>query len=476
MMQEPQQTDRTVIHPQLGPGKLLKTYMGGYEFEVLFASGRRFRLPAREFEADSVTAWQSRTMSAGNGVTPRAAVLEVDQFRARQTLEALRLGIVPVQDVETLTIGLEAERVSLDRALARSMERGGDALAVIGDYGFGKSHFVELAARRAQRENCLAAVASLDLVEAPPSKANEIYKALVRGIRYPDNDERGLAPLIRKALAAPSIVAQFVERSPRGQDDPLARALVALADCPSQTTYDDIVNWLGGQIRTPTKASKTCLQKPPRLYLAGEVARQYAYMLTAISVLASMLGYGGLTVLIDESEHYSLLRANQRERADSFFKALIYAALGQANSRVDPKTIPYHGSVDYELTFASDPHLFFMFALTESENRMPVDAWLAPSQILRLDDRFIERDIHAFFTTLLRYHSIAYGYDYPPPHERYEEIVKTAPGLLSRALNQHQINLREVIRLAVTTSDLLYLHADYAPETLLEELAKGLRV
>ncbi|MEO7910943.1 MAG: BREX system ATP-binding domain-containing protein [Roseiflexaceae bacterium] len=475
-MQDPQQTDRTVVHPQLGPGKLLKTYMGGYEFEVLFASGRRFRLPAREFEADSVTAWQSRATSTGNGITPRAAVLEVDQFRARQTLEALRLGIVPVQDVETLTIGLEAERVSLDRALARSMERGGDALAVIGDYGFGKSHFVELAARRALRENCLAAVASLDLVEAPPSKANEIYKALVRGIRYPDSDERGLAPLIRKALAAPSIVAQFVERSPRGQDDPMARALAALTDCASQSAYDDIVNWLGGQIRTPTKASKTCLKKPPRLYLAGEIARQYAYMLTAISVLASMLGYGGLTLLIDESEHYSLLRANQRERADSFFKALIYAALGQANSRVDPKTIPYHTSVDYELTFASDPHLFFMFALTESENRMPVDAWLAPSQVLRLDDRFIERDIHAFFTTQLRYHSIAYGYAYPPPPERYEELIKIAPGLLSRALNQHQINLREVIRLTVTTSDLLYLHADYAPETLLNELAKGLRV
>ena len=146
-MQEQEPTDRMVIHPQLGPGKLLKTYMGGYEFEVLFESGRRFRLPAREFEADSVTAWQSRATPAGNGVTPRAAVLEVDQFRARQTLEALRLGIVPVQDVETLTIGLEAERVSLDRALARSMERGGDTLAVIGDYGFGKSHFVELAAR-----------------------------------------------------------------------------------------------------------------------------------------------------------------------------------------------------------------------------------------------------------------------------------------------------------------------------------------
>src|SRR5215213_9327851 len=72
-MQESPQTDRTVIHPQLGPGKLLKTYMGGYEWEILFDSGRRFRLPAREFEADSVTAWQSRATPAGNGVTPRAA-------------------------------------------------------------------------------------------------------------------------------------------------------------------------------------------------------------------------------------------------------------------------------------------------------------------------------------------------------------------------------------------------------------------
>jgi hypothetical protein len=131
MMQDRQPTKRTVIHPQLGPGQLLKTYMGGFEFEVQFESGRRFRLPAREFEPDSVTAWQSRATPAGNGITPRTAVLEVDQFRARQTLEALRLGIVPVQDVETLTIGLEAERVSLDRALARSMERGGDALAVM---------------------------------------------------------------------------------------------------------------------------------------------------------------------------------------------------------------------------------------------------------------------------------------------------------------------------------------------------------
>ncbi len=447
--------------------------MSGYEFEVLFDSGRRFRLPAREFEPESASPWQ---MSGPPAPAARAVVLDDDQFRARQTLEALRLGIVPVQDVETLTIGLEAEQVTLDRALARSRERGGDALAVIGDYGYGKSHFVELAARRALRENCLVASASLDLVEVPPGKANEIYKALLHGLRYPDTDERGLAPLLRKAVASPAALARFAERSPREKDDPLVAALRALSDCASQSAYDEIVLWLSGQIRAPTAEMRSCLKRPPRLYLAGEVARQYSYLLSAVSVLAGMLGYGGLAVLIDESEHYSLLRATQRGRADAFFKALIYAALGQANSRVDPKTIPYHSSAEYDIAFASSPQLFFLFALTESENRMPVDSWLAPSQILRLDDRFIERDILEFFKTLLRYHSIAYGYGYPPPRERYEEAVKAAPGMLSRALGQHRINMRELIRLGVTVCDLLFLHPDYAPGALIEELAKGLKV
>ena len=473
-MSEANLIEKIVVHPHLGPGMLLKTYMGGYEWEVRFASGRRFRLPAREFVAESVSAWQVQPSPTTNGAVSRTAVLDLDQFRARQTLEALRLGIVPVQDVETLTIGMEAERVSLDRALAHSRERGGDVLAVIGDYGFGKSHFVELAARRALRENCLVASASLDLVEVPPGKANEIYKALVRSIRYPDSNERGLGSLLKKAAETPGVVAEFAARSPREQDDPLVAALGALAASPSQLAYDEIVNWVGGQIRTPSAEIKAVLKRPPRLYLAGEIARQYTYLLTGISVLATMVGYGGMAVLIDESEHYSLLRATQRGRADAFFKALIYAALGQANSRIDPKTIPYHTTANYDTAFASNSYLFFMFALTESENRMPVDSWLAPSQILRLDDRFIERDILEFIKTLLHYHSIAYSYT--PPRERSEELVRGMPGMLSRALSQHRINLREVIRLAVTACDLLFLYANYAPAALLEELGQGLRV
>lgn len=473
--EDPVETDQTkqVHHPQFGPGTLLRTFMGGLEWEVQFESGRRFRLPSREFEESSrAPVVRARPLPA------RTMVLEGDQFRAQQTLEALRVGVVPVQDAETLTIGLEAEQVTLGRALARSREHSGDALAVIGDYGFGKSHFIELAARRGLRENFLVASASLDLVEVPPGKANKIYEALVTSLRYPDTDARGLLPLVDKALENPSVIARFVEMCPREPKNcPLSSALLALQDCPSQLAFDQVVEWLSGQIR-PQADMRSCLKKPPPLYVTGETARQYSYMLTGISTLATMLGYSGLAVLIDESEHYSLLRAAQRERADSFFKAMIVSALGLNNGRIDARTIPDNTRAEYPVSYASEPHLFFLFALTESADRMPVGSWLAPSQIVRLDDRFIKEDIEEFFGTLLRYHSLAYGYD---QHEtsspdRYAEVGSNVPGMLSRALDQHRINLRQLIRTAVTVGDLLYLYPDYSPGELVEELKRGLKV
>ncbi len=468
---------KRVHHPQFGPGSLLRTFMGGFEWEVQFESGRRFRLPSREFDELS-----HAPVVRVQPLPVRTMVLEGDQFRAQQTLGALRVGVVPVQDAETLTIGLEAEQVTLERALARSKERSGDALAVIGDYGFGKSHFIELAARRGLRENFLVASASLDLVEVPPGKANKIYEALVTSLRYPDTDERGLLPLVNKALENPSVIARFVEMCPREPKNcPLASALLAVQDCSSQLAFDQVVEWLSGRTR-PQADMRSCLKKPPPLYVTGETARQYSYMLTGISTLATLLGYSGLSVLIDELEHYSLLRAAQRERADSFFKAMIVSALGLNNGRIDARTIPDNTRAEYPVSYISEPRILFLFALTESADRMPVGSWLALSQIVRLDDRFIEKDIRVFFDTLLRYHALAYDYSQSKPSTeastpgRYADVSGDVPGMLSRALSQHRINLRQLIRTAVTVCDLLYLHSDYQPGELVGELKRGLKV
>jgi hypothetical protein len=313
--------------------------------------------------------------------------------------------------------------------------------------------------------------ASLDLVEVPPAKPREIYRALNASTRYPDTATHGLRHLLEAAAGFPNLIERFAEMSSLGDADPQIGVLRALDVCTTQAGRDDLIEWISGEIN-PTKEFRAWYKKPPSLYKTGEAARQYTYLLSGLATLAVVLGYSGLAVLIDESEHYSLLRARQRERADSAFQALIYAAVGSNNRRIDQDTIPQHSRASYPVAFADDPHLFFLFALTESENRMPVDEWLAPSQIVRLDDRFIERDIQKFFVTLRDYHALAYDYEWG--NGQTSQLVESAPGLLSRMLSQHRINLRELIRTSVTLYDLLYLHEDFSPEAALHELADGL--
>jgi len=466
---------KIVEHPELGSGTLLKTYMGGHEWEVEFDSGRRFRLPAREFERESVETWQAPTPPQHQLPVSRPLILEPEQFRARQTLEALRFGIVPVQDVETFTIGLEAETVSLNRALARTKERGGDVQVIIGDYGFGKSHFIELAARRALRQNFLVMVASLDLLEAPPNKPFAVYQSLVKSLRYPGlEQEQGISHLVKMLAERPALLRELIDLSPVPEICPLAQGFSALLESHTQVVLDDISGWWSGDIH-PAKPLKPYIKKLQRLYKVGATSRLYTYLLTGFSEIATRLGYDGLVVLIDESEHYSLLRARQRVRADAFFTALIAGATWTNSGRITPDDLPHNHYREYPVRFVDNPHLFFVFAMTESEGKLPVDEWLSPMQMIRLDDRYIEDDIRRFMQTLGDYHTLAY--DYTAQHRfSSNAVLMEIPALLSRALSQHRINLRELIRVSVTIFDLLYLHDTFTPEQAVDELRQGLRL
>lgn len=458
-----------VTHPELGTGRLLRTHVGGYVWEVEFANGRRFRLPAREFSQESLDA-QEAPVRARPLVRLRK-MPEMEQFTARQTIETLRFGIVPRADIETLTIGLETEQTSLVRALERTTTQGGDALCIMGDYGYGKSHFIEFAAARAKRENMLVMKASLDLQETPPGNARQIYIALVNNIHYPDDEtDHTLRTLFQKALDAPQVLREFESLCPRDAlMCPLMVALHVMRDSGSQRAYEEALNYISGQ-----KPQKDILHpfvdKLPNLYANGPMARQYTYLLTGISVLAKLCGYAGLAVLIDESELYSQLKNKQIERADEFFRAMIYAAVGTNKGRLVEEDIPQDQRAPYDIVFAPNAGLLFAFAVTiDPEHMMPVDDWLAPSQQIRLDDNYLPKDILEFFKMLLQYHRHAYGYETPP--ERYREVILQASQHVSEALRDRRYNIRLAIKAVVEVCDLLFLYPDYRPADLLHEMA-----
>src|SRR5688500_7337821 len=133
--------------------------------------------------------------------------------------------------------------------------------------------------------------------------------------------------------------------------------------------------------------------KFPSIYKSGNNARQITYLLSGISVLAQLVGYSGLCLLIDEAESYSLLSAAQRAKATLFFSAIIAATQDEQQAKIQPEELPQHYRRDYPLRYSDRQSLFFLFTVTRSDNRMPLEEWLAPEQMLELSSQHTPQEI-----------------------------------------------------------------------------------
>ena len=461
-----------VEHPQYGRGQIVALFRNGAEWMVRFESGLRFRRPRHEFNGQQTASQpvmlQSRLSSLPASTPfPAMAPMPRAQFEARQLVEALRVGIAPAQHIRELTIGLAAERADLAAALNCAHQAGGAVRAVVGDYGYGKTHLVELAAQEALQRGFLAATVSLDLTELPPHRSMDVYGGLMAQIRYPGRDERGLALLLEMANQHPHALQQVRELAPV-RDDPLAVALYAYANTPSSRQRKGWTQWLmGGRRDKAMNKSAPRGVKFPSIYRQGANARQLAYLLGGVSVLARLVGYSGLCLLIDEAECYSLLRPLQRARADQFFQAVIYGALRDGQSRIHPDQLPQHHRRDYPPAYGERQSLFFLFTVTRSDNRMPLEQWLDAAQVIELDPHHTAQEIGHFLQQITAYHGQAYGYE---PGDRQGQIRRGAAEHLALGMRNNRLSIRGVVRLAVELFDLLYLHPDYPAAALLDEL------
>ncbi len=373
------------------------------------------------------------------------------QYQARQLLEALRVGIAPAQHIKELTIGLESERASLAEGLVSAHQAGGAVRAVIGEYGYGKTHLVELTAQQALERNFIVATTSLDLGEVPAHRAIAVYTSLLRGLRYPDSDELGLEHLIDKAIDTPRWREQLWTATSLA-NDPLDVGLYAIKSTSSSRQRKAWREWLvsGQRAKLMNKAMPRGV-KFPSIYTVGHNARQIAYLLSGISVLARLAGYSGLCVLIDEAESYSLLQAYQRPKADEFFSAVIYAALQERQTRITADMLPQHRWKDYPPAYADRRSLFFLFTVTRSENRLPLETWLDDGQIMALDPHHSAQEIGQFMQQVMGYHGQAYGYEIG---ERQRQVRRAAAEHLALGMRNGRLSIRGVVRLSVELFDL----------------------
>jgi hypothetical protein len=455
-----------VQHPELGHGQVISTWRNGEEWLVRFEDGLRFRRPRSEFAGQAAPA----PLPPTTGYTPPPP-MPLDQLAARQLIESLRVGIAPAQHVHDLTIGLTAEQASLHAAFEQTQGQGGAVRAVIGDYGYGKSHMVELTGAEALRRNFLVASISLDLQELPPHRAFEIYRAAMSNLRYPDSDERGLGHLLTRAADSAVILPQLQHLAPVA-GDPLAVALHVLGNISATRRRQMWVRWLGGGGKPRSLVGLPPGTKFPSIYTVGHNARQIAYLLTGISALARLTGYSGLCLLVDEAESYALLSPYQRPKAESVFQALIYAALRDSQQRLTAAALPQHRWRDYPPAYDAGQGLFFLFTLTRSDNRLPLHDWLDETDCFYLEPQVTPQEVGHFLAHLLTRHAQAFAYT---PEERQLQVRRGAAELLAAGLRHNRLSMRQTVRLAVELFDLLFLYPACDVAQLLDELRDQVR-
>jgi hypothetical protein len=465
-----------VNHPLFGRGQVLELRNAGREAVARFDNGIRAVVPSSMLSVIQPAASAASAPAAPRPVAPRVeAALTPERMRqieARRTIEALRYGVVPSKRIRELSVGLERERESLHRAFDEVAGRGGEVRVVLGEYGTGKSHFFELAAREALERNFLVATTSLDIREVPPNRPQRIYNSLVRALRYPDSPDSGsLVPLFDRLLSQPTVYASLVEKLRETVFGTALYNYSLMRSTPGEA-LDLLLDWISGE-KVYIKAVRDHLiaksqEFPVRALSTMTTATdQYCYLLNGWGWLASQAGYAGLAVLIDESEHYSLLNQRGQERADNFFKGLIYTALAsRPDCRIRESDLA-HQRHEHPFRFADRSQLLLMFAVTPSANTFDYKRWLSDEQTLALGGYLPAAALDELMARLYVLHRQAYGY------ERSDQYLDVSQGLLE-CLESKLINLRQVIRLATEIYDLCYAHPDFGAPQAVAELRRSL--
>ncbi len=194
-------------------------------------------------------------------------------------------------------------------------------------------------------------------------------------------------------------------------------------------------------------------------------ADQYCYLLNGWGWLATAAGYAGLAVFIDESEHYSLLTQRGKEKADNFFKALIYTALG-TRGRISENDL-LHQYHSHPFRLKENSHLLLLFAVTPSANSFDYQRLLDEEQILALKKYLPPAALDELMARLYVLHRQSYNY------ENHAQFLDVSQGL-AECLDNNLINLRQVIRLSVEIFDLCFAHRDFNANQAVAELRRAL--
>ena len=234
----------------------------------------------------------------------------LDGATAWQTLEALRLGVVPAIGVQDYTIGREQELADLEQLLAD----GSGCRVLWGDYGAGKTHLLEAAQQLALDRGFATARVTLDPTERAMHHPLRLYRHIVESVRTHEQGSAGFEEIFEALIDSPR------HFEPRGER--YSRFFSPYLHVLRHGDVDQI-GWLRDYVRGDNIGSDEINSILARLGWRGErvlrmsdyrtYGRMYIHLVGTLACWCADGGARGLVVLFDEVERVdSLTPDNQR--------------------------------------------------------------------------------------------------------------------------------------------------------------------
>lgn len=457
---------RTVFHRFYGEGTVVGTAHRGFSLRVQFegfvrwvmkrevewiggpepgpATIRNLGLPVRPQDQGSAEAGGP----AEAGAEPPDPHGGMDAFRSRRIVEALRLGVTPVDEVPRLTFGRQAEISKIEGWLNES---AAGTLLAAGDYGSGKTHLLRWAYAYGLENGWAVALVDVDPYEAPFHKPKRLYRYIVSSLRYRDPDT-GRVDRFRKLLE------KSLARKPMHDHCYFKNA--------EPTSSESIWLWLQGfeSIRPYEFVAegggyfgfnRYRFVKP--MYDYTTAANIYCYLLSGLSWASTNIGLKGLIICFDEAESVdSWNYSYQLDRGLNFLAALQLTA---ANSKAlvgHPRFSQLNycrkpGVDDIPFIYRIPTALKLFFALTPPSLR-DLEQRLGDFRNLdRVSVQPLDRSVfEPLFRMVTDIYSKAYGWS---PDGRLRDLLESALSKLGR----DEVSTRRLVKAQVEALDLLRL-------------------
>lgn len=237
------------------------------------------------------------------------------QLQARRALESLRFGLVPHGHIESLTLGYNDLRKWVVNCLPESRDDAPGLYKVVGPFGTGKSHTMEVIRHLAEKEGYLTAKAEIDgqtISLSEPAKLLHTLSSSLSGESF--HSEFPLVHLHEQLLERKEAVEIFREFGLLKSNNNL-NSIEKMRKAGILEMYDTILESIlsGSDEYSVSVIQRKIEQELTNLRgginFAAPISR-FIYMkssdfieaLVSISLMAYMSGYKGLVIMLDEFE------------------------------------------------------------------------------------------------------------------------------------------------------------------------------